>query len=133
MRFFLILSFIFFAVLSENVVAQANIDKYKKIVEKNLRNASTDELVWVRAFNNTYDKYCKSHQTYEIFKYFYEVASSTIVDELIDRNEFTASWQGKYGFRKGYLKGFRKRVGTDGLCQCIYNHIIAGDSSCLPQ
>lgn len=57
MRFFSILSFIFFAIVSENVVAQANIDKYKKIVEKNLRNASTDELVWVRAFNNTYDKY----------------------------------------------------------------------------
>ena len=39
-----------------------------------------------------------------------------------------ATWAGK-----GYLKGFRKRVGTDGLCQCIYNHIIVGDSSCLPQ
>ena len=128
-----IMAFIFLTAGGETVSAQANIDNYKKVVETNLRNASTDELVWIRAFNNTYDTYCKNHQTNEVFKYFYQIASSTIVDELLDRNEFTASWQGKYGFRKGYLKGFRKRVGTDGLCQCIYNHIIVGDSSCLPQ
>jgi len=133
MRFIAIMSFIFFNVGSENVAAQNNIDNYKKTVETNLRNASTDELVWIRAFNNTYDMYCKNHQTNEIFKYFYEIASSTIVEELLDRNDLNASWQGKYGFRKGYLKGFRKRVGTNGFCQCIYNHIIVGDSSCLPQ
>ena len=119
---------------STNVEANNKLEQYQKQVSSNLKALSTDELVWVRAYNNTYNEFCKNHQTSNVYNLFYEVASKVIVNEMLSRDDWSSSvWQAKYGFRKGALKGLRKRIGNDDYCHCIYNHIMKGNSSCLKQ
>jgi hypothetical protein len=120
--------------ISQNAVANSKVEKYQQQVAGNLKNLSTDELVWVRAYNNTYNTYCNNHSTSKYYNLFYEVASETIVGEMLSRDDWSSPiWQAKYGYRKGLLNGLRQRIGTDGYCYCIYNHIMKGESSCLNQ
>ena len=125
----LIITFLF--LVSSNVIANTNVEKYQKQVVKNLSNSSTDTLVWIRAFNNTYNKFCKSHETSRRYNLFFKVAAETIVDQLMDRGDWNASWQGKYGYRKSQLNSLKNRLGISGYCTCVFNHIIKGNSSCL--
>ena len=118
---------------SSTVRASTKIEQYQQQISSNLKQQSTDMLVWVRAYNNTYNKFCKNHHTYEHYNLFFEVASKTIVGEMVSRDDWNTIWDAKYGYRKGLLIGLRKRIGNDGYCTCIYNHIMKGNSACLNQ
>ena len=99
---------------------------------KDLSAMTTNDLVWMRAFNNTQHLWCQSHQTNAKYLHFYNIASDVIASELIDRGDWDSfSWSTKYGFRKGQLKALKKRIGLNGYCQCIYDHIVYGKSGCL--
>ena len=113
--------------------AQANMKKEQtqKQIASNLRNMSTDELIWIRAFNNQYSANCKNHHTSKVFNIFSEVATEVVVSEMIDRDDWGIVMNTKYGYRKGQLKALKKRIGRDSYCTCIYNHIIKGKSECL--
>ena len=127
-------SFVLFAIFfATNAYAETKIEKYQNQVANNLIKLSTDELVWIRAYNNTYNNFCERHNTSKVYNFFYEIASKTIMNELNDRDDLTTVWQTKYGYRKGLLKSLKGRIGNDGYCNCIYNHIIKGNSACLNQ
>lgn len=120
--------------ISQNAQANTKVEQYQRQVVQNLEKLSTDELVWVRAYNNTYHKFCENHATNKLYNFFFTVATKTIVSELSDRDVWGSTiWQAKYGYRKGLLNGLRKRIGNDGYCHCIYDHIMKGESSCLNQ
>ena len=115
---------------------QLSADGYSPTVKaklvKDLSAMTTNELVWIRAFNNTQHLWCQSHQTNARYLPFYNISSDVIVSELIDRGDWDSfSWSTKYGVRKGQLKALKKKIGLNGYCQCIYDHIVHGKSGCL--
>ena len=124
---------LYFIFASSLTIAQNKLEVYQRQVSENLSKSSTDELVWIRAFNNTYNKFCKSHETNKRYNLFSKVATKTIIDQLMDRGDLNALWQGKYGYRKAQLISLKKRIGNSEYCNCIYNHVIKGNSACLKQ
>tara|TARA_Y100001970_G_C14122837_1_gene797289 strand:- start:626 stop:1036 length:411 start_codon:yes stop_codon:yes gene_type:complete len=122
----------FLLLIFSSIIAYASVENYQRQVVKNLSAASTDTLVWVRAFNNAYNKSCKNHETSKVYNLFFKVAAQTIVDQLMDRGDWTDPvWSAKYGYRKSQLNSLKNRFGNSGYCRCIYEHIIKGNSGCL--
>ena len=44
--------------------SETQAQSYERQIKSTLLSMPTDDLVWIRAFNNTYSLSCKSHKTY---------------------------------------------------------------------
>ncbi len=65
-------SFVLIAIFfATNAYAETKKEKYQNQVANNLIKLSTDELVWIRAYNNTYNKFCERHNTSKVYNFFY--------------------------------------------------------------
>ena len=121
---------VLFGFMSSTAQASLSPEQYQQQVASNLRGLSTDELVGsCIQFMTLFAKALNKQSLL-----FFEVAAKTIVDEMLNRDDWTSMvWQTKYGYRKGLLRGLRGRIGNDAYCNCIYSHIMKGDSGCLNQ
>ena len=125
MKYLLILSCLLFTSVGwskDNSIA--DLEAYKKSVKVNLSKMDIKEYVVLRAFNNTFSKYCQSDPNQKIFNIF----NNLYLKEFDKRQEevFSDYWHGQYNAHKRFLKKFRKRVGVSSYCNCILVNIFTG-------
>ena len=86
-------------------------------MRNNLSTKTTDQLIWVRSFNNTYAMFCKKinskqHRFYT--KIVYPTISDWIVSNTIDRSDWEDWWLKKSSQRMKKLET-EKRIQLEPL------------------
>ena len=98
-------------------------------VRAGLLKLSDEELVWVRALNNSFAKNCGSHRKAELMKQFSQVVAQIVVSDR--PSVVNPANHLKYGYRKGQLNYLIKKNGVAQHCDCVYKYFFIGDTACL--
>ena len=113
-----------------SVFAGPQIENYKQNLREGLVSKPTDALIWVRAINNTYSKFCKNisskeHRFYS--KIISPVITKYIATDAMQRSDWGFWGDTQYGYRKGKLIAFKKKYGKKIFCDCVYRVIVKGE------
>ena len=115
-----------------NVSVSWGLDQNQMQVREFLLKLTDDELLQVRAINNSFSKHCEWHPKRNAMERFSQVVAQVVV---IDRGYLTdpssIKHQYKYGFFKGQAMTSRKRMGNNSYCDCVYKYIMRNDSTCF--